>query len=45
MTTPSLLVAEDPALLSRDGLHYSSRMYALWVELMLPAVRAALDLG
>jgi len=34
--------ATDPALLAADGLHPSAAMYARWVELALPAVRAAL---
>jgi lysophospholipase L1-like esterase len=43
VTSPSLLVTENPALVSRDGLHYSGEMYRIWVELMLPEVRAALN--
>ena len=31
-------------LVSRDGLHYSRSMYALWVQLMLPEVRYRLGL-
>jgi len=34
----------DPALVARDGLHYSRAMYARWVSLMLPVVRDALGL-
>ena len=37
--------AEDnPALIARDGLHFSGEMYRLWVGRMLPDIRAALGL-
>ncbi len=45
ITTLSLLAAEEPALVSRDGLHYSREMYRRWVELMLPSVRACLEIA
>lgn len=38
----SLLAAEDPSLVARDGLHYSREMYRRWVSRMLPAVKARL---
>ena len=37
--------ATQPALLSPDGLHPSAQQYAQWVELALPAARAALQPG
>jgi lysophospholipase L1-like esterase len=38
----SLAAASDPSLVARDGLHPSAAQYALWVERILPAVRARL---
>ena len=45
ITTPSLAVGDDPSLVSRDGLHYSARMYQQWVDLMLPDVCHCLALN
>lgn len=33
----------DPALLAEDGLHPSGKMYARWVEVMLPAAKNILE--
>jgi lysophospholipase L1-like esterase len=44
VTALSREAADDPTLVSRDGLHYSREMYGRWVDLMLPAVRRALGL-
>jgi lysophospholipase L1-like esterase len=38
----SLRAATDLSLVARDGLHPSGAQYALWVERILPAVRAML---
>lgn len=38
----SLRAGIDPLLVADDGLHPSGTQYALWVERMLPAVRASL---
>jgi lysophospholipase L1-like esterase len=41
--TPSTRTAgADRTLLAQDGLHPSARMYAAWVQLILPAARVAL---
>jgi acyl-CoA thioesterase I len=34
----SLLALEDPRLVASDGLHFSGKMYALWVEVLRPLV-------
>jgi lysophospholipase L1-like esterase len=39
----SLRAAMDPSLVARDGLHPGGTQYALWVERILPAVRAMLE--
>lgn len=38
----SLQVADNPALVARDGLHPSAEQYVLWVARIYPAVRAML---
>jgi len=38
VTTISRQVTGDPELLASDGLHPSGKMYAAWVEMMLPTV-------
>jgi acyl-CoA thioesterase-1 len=38
----SLLAAEVPGLVARDGLHPNGAQYGLWVERMLPVVAANL---
>jgi len=42
VTDRSRLAADDPALVARDGLHFSAAMYSLWVQDMLPEVSALL---
>lgn len=42
VTASSRMADEEPQLVARDGLHYSSEMYRRWVSLMLPAAREAL---
>lgn len=42
ITPLSRQAAAEPALVARDGLHYSGEMYARWVSLMLSEVRRAL---
>lgn len=44
VTALSREAADDPALVARDGLHYSKEMYRRWVSLMIPSVRRALGL-
>ena len=36
-------VADDPTLVADDGLHPSGRQYALWVDAIVPVVRALLS--
>lgn len=43
ITPVSRQAALDPALSAHDGLHPSAVMYARWVDLALPAARAALS--
>lgn len=43
ITPISRLAAADPSLISDDGLHPSGKMYALWVEQALPAIRNCLS--
>ncbi len=38
VTPISRLAADDPELVAYDGLHPSAKMYAMWVELVLPVV-------
>lgn len=38
ITPISRLAADDPSLLAEDGLHPSGKMYAKWVEIILPLV-------
>ena len=38
ITPVSRQVASDPTMLASDGLHPSGKMYAAWVDLILPAV-------
>jgi lysophospholipase L1-like esterase len=45
ITPLSRTAADDPALVARDGLHFSAAMYARWVAFMLPQVRGVLTLG
>jgi lysophospholipase L1-like esterase len=42
ITPVSRQALQDPTLLATDGLHPSGKMYAQWVELVLPAALAAL---
>jgi lysophospholipase L1-like esterase len=42
ITELSRRAAVDPSLLAADGLHPSGRMYATWLEVIVPAARAAL---
>jgi len=42
VTPYSRQAAEDPSLVASDGLHPSGRMYAGWVQLVLPEAQAAL---
>jgi lysophospholipase L1-like esterase len=43
VTPLSRQAADDPALIARDGLHFSVEMHRRWVSLVLPAVRGILD--
>ncbi len=43
ITPGSRLAAEDKELLASDGLHPSAKMYADWVELILPVAKTKLD--
>lgn len=45
VTAMSRMVASEPDLVSRDGLHYAPEMYRRWVTMMLPAVRQCLSLA
>jgi lysophospholipase L1-like esterase len=45
VTAISRQAATDRALIARDGLHPSGKMYAAWVELVLPEAMAALGIG
>ena len=38
VTAASRAAADDPALVARDGIHFSPLMYARWVELMTPVL-------
>ena len=38
VTSLSRLFGDDPEFLAPDGLHPSGRMYAIWVEILLPIV-------
>ncbi|HMM12294.1 MAG TPA: SGNH/GDSL hydrolase family protein [Bacteroidales bacterium] len=40
ITNVSRLAASDASLLASDQLHPSGKMYRLWVEMMLPEIRA-----
>jgi lysophospholipase L1-like esterase len=42
ITPVSRTVTTDPTLLAPDGLHYSGKMYALWVKLLEPVVATSL---
>jgi lysophospholipase L1-like esterase len=42
ITPISRRVGREPDLLAPDGLHPSARMYAAWVEAVLPVVRSAI---
>jgi lysophospholipase L1-like esterase len=42
ITPLSRQAADDPTLLATDGLHPSGKMYAAWVELLLPIAREIL---
>jgi lysophospholipase L1-like esterase len=42
VTPASRLAASDPELIASDGLHPSGKLYAAWVELLLPEALAAL---
>jgi len=44
VTGISRKAAGDRSLLAKDGLHPSAKMYALWVELILPSALSALDI-
>jgi lysophospholipase L1-like esterase len=43
VTPESRLAPSDPALIARDGLHPSAKMYADWARLALPAACEALN--
>jgi len=45
VTDLSRTVADDSSLVARDGLHYSGKMYAAWVELIRPVVAALFGRG
>jgi lysophospholipase L1-like esterase len=45
VTTISRRAATDRTLITGDGLHPSGKMYAAWVELVLPEALAALGMG
>jgi len=42
VTDISRMAAADPTLIAIDGLHPSGKMYALWVDRMLPSIMARL---
>lgn len=44
VTGISRQAAGDRSLLAKDGLHPSGKMYALWIELILPNALSALDI-
>lgn len=43
ITPISRQAAADPELIADDDLHPSGKMYAAWVELLLPFVKTAID--
>ncbi len=43
ITPISRRAAGDPSLIAGDGLHPSARMYTMWVDVLLAAVRQALS--
>lgn len=43
ITPISRLAAERPGLIASDRLHPSGEMYALWVEAIIPVLKAALE--
>ncbi len=43
VTPISRQAADDGALIARDGLHPSAKMYAAWADLALPIARALFD--
>ena len=43
VTEISRRASEDPTLLAPDGLHPSAKMYAEWVELIVPVVKSSLQ--
>jgi lysophospholipase L1-like esterase len=45
VTPESRRAASDPSLLAADGLHPSGKMYAAWVELILPGAHRVLAAG
>jgi lysophospholipase L1-like esterase len=42
VTPVSRTAANDPTLIAPDGLHFSGKMYALWVKLLEPVVASRL---
>lgn len=42
VTPVSRTAANDPTLIAPDGLHFSGKMYALWVKLLEPVVTSGL---
>ncbi|MCF0051988.1 SGNH/GDSL hydrolase family protein [Dyadobacter sp. LJ53] len=40
ITPLSRRAASDPSLLARDNLHYSGKMHQLWVDAVLPRIKA-----
>jgi lysophospholipase L1-like esterase len=42
ITDVSRTAANDPSLIAPDGLHFSGKMYAMWVALLAPVVAAGL---
>jgi len=42
ITLPSRRVAKDPSLAAGDGLHPSAKMYASWIDIILPIVQRIL---
>lgn len=42
VTAISRTAANDPMLIAPDGLHFSGKMYALWVEMLGPTVASQL---
>lgn len=42
VTTISRTAANDPTLIAPDGLHFSGKMYALWIKMLEPMVAAKL---